>query len=263
MATPIPTGDAGQHAPQSSGTPPSQPAARTVRARRDGNRNWDRRVEAVAALARTPGFQRLRDDLIGLAELTAADRVIDVGAGSGLLTLAAAPQVAHVTAVDISVKMCAALEGIVAAAEITNVTVKVASATALPLADASVDVVLSNYCLHHLSDGDKRVALGEVARVLVPGGRFVLGDMMFHVGVRAKRDRTVILRFAMAQLRRGPAGILRLLRNAGRLLAGTSEHPASVDWWEHALRAAGFDDVRAWALGHEGGIAVSRRGTTA
>lgn len=216
-------------------------------------------MAAVEILAETPGFLRLRDELIALANLSAGDRVVDVGAGTGLLTLAAAPQVAHVTAIDISATMCAALRARIASSQLANVDVRIADAIDLPLTDESYDVVVSNYCLHHLANDQKRLALSEIARVLRPGGRVVIGDMMFEIGVRSARDRSVLGKFIRSQLRRGPAGIVRLARNTGRLLVSCSEHPASVEWWANALRRAEFVDVRAWELAHEGGIAVGSR----
>jgi ubiquinone/menaquinone biosynthesis C-methylase UbiE len=210
-------------------------------------------------LARTPGFLSLREEIISLGRLNPDDRALDVGAGTGLLTLAAAPKVSHVTAVDISPAMCRHLNTKLASLPILNVDVLVGNATEVPLASGSVDVVLSNYCLHHLNDADKRQALSEVWRVLRPGGRVVIGDMMFRIGLRSARDRALVAHLAGTMLRRGPAGLLRLLKNALRLLTGRGEHPASADWWHHALHDAGFAEVAVRTLDHEGGIAVARR----
>jgi len=222
-------------------------------------KDWDARVGEMEQLADTPGFTNLRRELIALAALQAGDRVLDIGAGTGLLTLAAAPTVSHVSALDVSAAMCRHLEAKLSRLSIANVDVIHATAAELPLADGAVDVVLSNYCFHHLADAGKRQALAEVARVLAPDGRLVLGDMMFRVGVSGARDRALIARFVSRMLRRGPAGILRLLKNALRLLAGRGEHPAGVDWWQRALEDAGFAGVEVRALDHEGGIAVARR----
>jgi ubiquinone/menaquinone biosynthesis C-methylase UbiE len=154
--------------------------------------------------------------------------------------------------------MCRQLEAKAAALPAENLEVLVADATALPLADRSADVVVSNYCFHHVSDADKRRALGEIRRVLRPGGRLVFGDMMFRVGLRGSRDRALVARFVRSMLRRGPAGIMRLIKNAARVVSGRGEHPATVDWWQGALREAGFSSVSVWPLDHEGGIAVAR-----
>jgi len=112
----------------------------------------------------------------------------------------------------------------------TNVTVLNEDAAALPLADWSVDVVLSNYCFHHLRDAEKRTALREVRRVLRPGGRFVFGDMMFSLSLTDRRDRVVVLGVVRRMIAHGPAGVVRLLRNVAKLVSGHGEHPARVQW---------------------------------
>jgi SAM-dependent methyltransferase len=220
----------------------------------------ERHARHVNALADTPGFEGLRDEIISRAQPRQGERVLDVGAGTGLLALAVAPSVAHVIAVDSSPAACRLLEAKAGDREITNIEVVVADARELPLADSSIDIALSNYCLHHISDADKLVALSEFARVLRPGGRLVLGDMMFNLGFRSARDRRVIVHLAFAMLRGHPvAGLRRLLINLLKTIVAPSERPASVDWWEQALGESGFSEVRVIALEHEGGIASARR----
>jgi ubiquinone/menaquinone biosynthesis C-methylase UbiE len=224
-----------------------------------GSKSWDDRVGELEQLADSPGFFSLREEIIALARLDANDRALDIGAGTGLLVLAAAPNVQHVTALDVSPAMCRHLEAKLARIPLANVDVVTGTAIDLPLAAGSVDVVLSNYCFHHLENADKRRALDEVSRVLRPGGRLVIGDMMFHVGLGDARDRALIARFVGRMLRRGPAGVLRLLKNSLRHVTGRGERPASVDWWRRALAEAGFADIAVRALEHEGGIAIARR----
>lgn len=216
-----------------------------------------RRANHVSVLAQSPGFERLREEIVARAQPTESDRVLDVGAGTGLLALRVAPSVEHVTALDSSPAVCGLLEENSRELGITNLDVVVADARVLPLPDASFDLVVSNYCLHHISDADKLVALGELARVLRPGGRLVFGDMMFNVGFRTARDRRVVARLALSMVRGGPAGVLRLLNNVVKTLVAPSEHPASVDWWKKALVDSGFRDVTVEALEHEGGIACA------
>ncbi len=222
-------------------------------------KSWDGHVCDMEELANSPGFRRLRAEIITLAGLTRSDRVLDIGAGTGLLTLAAARDAAHVTALDISPSMCRHLEAKLARCAIDNVDVRAGTASELPLADGSIDVILSNYCFHHLRDPDKLRALSEAIRVLRPGGRFVAGDMMFQIGLTHARDRAVLARFAGRMLRLGPAGLMRLLRNLLRVASGRGEHPASTGWWRDALNKEGFVDVLVRALEHEGGIATARR----
>jgi ubiquinone/menaquinone biosynthesis C-methylase UbiE len=74
-------------------------------------------------------------------------------------------------------------------AGIDNIEVATASAVSLPLVDGTADLVVSNYCFHHLNDDGKRRALSEIYRVLEPGGRLVFGDMMFRLSMSHPRDR--------------------------------------------------------------------------
>lgn len=229
-------------------------AARSVRARLD-----ERRASHVRDLARSPGFERLRDEIVSRARPTESEHVLDLGAGTGLLAMSVAGSVKRVTAVDSSPAVCRLLEANARAQGATNIDVVVADARSLPLPDSSIDLAVSNYCLHHINDSDKLVALGELARVLRPGGRLVLSDMMFNVGLRTARDRRVVAHVVLAMLRSHPAGLLRVLRNVIKTFLGPTEHPASVDWWDEALARSGFSDVHVTPLEHEGGIACARR----
>jgi hypothetical protein len=92
-------------------------------------------------------------------------------------------------------------------------------------------------------------------RVLKPGGRLVIGDMMFSLNPMQRRDREVVVDKLRQLAGRGIPGIWRLLKNAARLIAGRWEYPASADWWREALERAGFEDIRIETLDHEGGIA--------
>ncbi len=222
-------------------------------------KDWDRHVLHADELSRTPGFQQLRDEILDRAKPVAADRAVDVGTGTGLLALPLAERVASVWAIDVSTAMVEHLRSLVEGRELANVHPLVASADSLPLERESVDLVVSNYCFHHLGRAGKRRSLEEIHRVLAPGGRLVFGDMMFGMRPASRRDRRVVASKVRAMARRGPAGLVRIARNALRVATFTGERPAPPEWWRQALADAGFVDVTVECLVHEGGIASARK----
>jgi ubiquinone/menaquinone biosynthesis C-methylase UbiE len=219
---------------------------------------WDNRVEAWESVVASEAFLALRDRIVEMAEPTAADRVVDLGAGTGLVSLAVAPHVDEVAAVDISARMIERLEALATADGVRNLRVLEADLRVLPLEDEWATLVVSNYAFHHLDDAGKELALSEARRVLRPGGRLVVCDMMFSLSLDG-RDRRVIWEKVWAMLKRGPAGVIRILRNAGRVVAGRWEQPARPETWVEMLEARGFVDVRVELLEHEAAIATARR----
>lgn len=217
-------------------------------------KNWDRHVEATQQLAQTRGFRRMRDRILARARLGPRDRVIDVGAGTGLLALGIASTVSQVRAVDISPAMTDYLRRQATQLGLENLEPITATAVDLPLADGSATVVVSNYVYHHLSDEDKETGIAEAFRVLRPGGRLVVGDMMFRPALGDQRSRRIIGTKIVALLRRGPGGVWRLIKNAFRYLTGAWEQPADPGWWRQALERGGFEQIEVQPLEHEGGI---------
>ncbi len=219
---------------------------------------WDERVQTWDEVAASDAFLAIRDRVVELAEPRREDRVVDLGAGTGLLALALAPRVRELVAVDISERMLERLDDTAVADGIHNVDTLVADLRRLPLEDESATLVVSNYAFHHLHDTGKELALAEARRILRPGGRLVLCDMMFSLSLD-RRDRRLVAEKVFLLLKRGPAGVVRILRNAGRVIAGRWEQPATPETWKEMLLARGFEDVRIELLEHEAAVAIARR----
>lgn len=116
-------------------------------------------------------------ELEKLVERTApqpADCLLDIGTGAGHTAIAFAPAVSRVIAYDLTPQMLEEVERNAAAKGITNLETRQGAAENLPYPDASFELVSCRLTTHHFADLPQ--ALGEMARVLKPGGKLIIMD---------------------------------------------------------------------------------------
>ena len=140
--------------------------------------------ESIAAFAGT-------GNPFSLGVLRAGEQVVDVGCGAGIDSLIAARMVGStgsVVGIDMTPAMLDRARASAAHGGLSNVRFQEGLAESLPVADGWADVVISNGVLNLFPD--KLAGLREMARVLKPGGRLQIGDILVQksVGDKAKRD---------------------------------------------------------------------------
>ena len=153
------------------------------------------------------------------ADLQEGETVLDLGSGAGIDSFLASEGVGpsgKVIGVDMTPEMVTRARANAREGGYTNVDFRLGEIESLPVADATVDVIISN-CVLNLSPERDRV-LAEAMRVLKPGGRLVISDLVCDVPIPAR------------------------LREKAE--AVTACLPVEREAYESQLRAAGFVDVR-------------------
>jgi ArsR family transcriptional regulator len=185
--------------------PPDSPPAPTAHAARA---HFDRWAGAYSRSRLLASLQRK-----ALAELRpqASDRVLDLACGTGALLGEVAPRVERAVGVDLSPGMLEIARSRLLADRDrpANIELHLGSSEALPFADGEFTALVCTTALHHFPDPQR--SFEEMARVVAPGGRVVIGDAcrdsltskladpLFrrfeagHVGLQRKRDIEAML----------------------------------------------------------------------
>lgn len=205
-----------------------------------------------AAAYRTNASQRAGADLVRMLELLAPaphERALDVATAAGNTALAMAHFAQSVVAVDLTPAMQAQFERNAAEAGLSNVSFGVADSERLPFPDAAFDLVTCRRAVHHFPDPPRAAA--EIARVLRPGGRAGLVDMvapedpaaarLFNDLERA-RDASHVRALAASEFR-------SVFEGAGLVAVACELQPDRIAWpaWLSPEEPGGAADLAARA----------------
>jgi 2-polyprenyl-3-methyl-5-hydroxy-6-metoxy-1,4-benzoquinol methylase len=247
------------HGPVHGNEPGRQPLARfaTQHAVRRQRRVWSGRV-ATWDHHSSSGLTKVTAALLQAVDVKPGALVVDLGCGTGQISVPLAMRGAQVLAVDVSSAMVRRLQSKARWQGMQNLEVLATPVEDLVLPAESVDLVVSSYALHHLRDPDKARLILAAAGWLRPGGRLVIADMMFGRGT-STRDRAIIKAKLTALARKGPGGWWRIAKNVARYLLRVQERPVSMDAWTAMLTRAGFAGVTATTIVSEAGLVTGQR----
>ncbi len=140
--------------------------------------SWARFYDAIVVFMSLGQERKIREMTLDLAGLKPGETVLDVGCGTGTLTLLAKSKVGPegaVYGIDPAPQMIAVARRKAAQAK-SDVDLRVGLIEDIPYPDDHFDLVLSSLMLHHLPDDLKRQGFAEIYRVLKAGGRFLAVD---------------------------------------------------------------------------------------
>ena len=129
-----------------------------------------------------------------MGELASGEKVVDIGSGGGIDSLVAAGMVGsegEVVGIDMTPAMLEKARGAAAESDVRNVEFREAYMEEIPVPDGWADVVISNGVLNLTPD--KQKTLGEMFRVLRPGGRLQIGDILVSREVSEEAKRRIDL----------------------------------------------------------------------
>jgi ubiquinone/menaquinone biosynthesis C-methylase UbiE len=173
------------------------------------------------------------EHLARLVRAGARDRAVDLACGPGTLALRFARHVRWVCAFDLTPAILERARRSAATEDLRNIDFALGDAQSLPFPDASLDLAVTSYSLHHIPDPAR--VIGEMARVVKPGGRVGVLDIIVPEDPQAAALNNHIERLRDASHTRTlPQSELASLFQAHglRILAAeTEDHAHTFDHW--------------------------------
>lgn len=191
-------------------------------------------------------FTRHLDRLVRFMdpELDLEDVVLEVAAGTGLVSRAIAHRVRHVTALDLTPAMLAEGKRDADHAGITNITFTRGDGTALPYVDRSFTLVVTRFSLHQVAA--PAAVVTEMARVSRPGAALIIADLIRPDGLAGDPDRIERLRDPSHGTALTEARIADFVTAAGAEMKRTErfDYVRPLDPWLEFARTPAEDAAR-------------------
>ncbi len=191
---------------------------------------------------------------VALSSIKEGDTVLDLGSGGGFDCFLAAKKVGEtgqVIGVDMTDEMLTLARSNAEKGEYTNVEFRKGQIEALPVEDGTVDVVISN-CVINLSP-DQQQVFHEIYRVLKPGGKLFVSDIVLHKPLPKILQKSMALHAACIAGARAYDDYLGMVGTAG--FGGVtvlSESSFSMDYLENDPAARPWVRIGRWIPGVRG-----------
>lgn len=143
----------------------------------DSGASAQQQFSKIAERYRYSSVHAKGDDLrqmVGSVSLSGTEKVLDIATGAGHTALAFAPFVCECYGIDLTAEMVQVATKLAEDRRVSNVRFQAGSAEDIPFPDASFDIATCRFAAHHFANVGK--AVREIARVLKPGGIFLLVD---------------------------------------------------------------------------------------
>jgi ubiquinone/menaquinone biosynthesis C-methylase UbiE len=215
--------------------------------------NWANEYDQT--LGKVKRHHYLLDLAVRASKVKAGEQVLDLGCGTGLLSLKLLRAAdCQVVGADSSAAMLDIFKAKIEKLSLARkISLRRADARSLPFAEGSFDVVASTVTLHHVID--KHVVIKRIYGLLKPKGRFVLGDLdvdAYGKLTDAKRISQVMdylkAELLLAAKDGGESALRRMFDNGRKHLFNDGEYCVSFAKWAGFCRKAGFKKVKVQAL---------------
>lgn len=220
-------------------------------------RVWSSRVESWSSHG-SAGLEEVTAEVLAAVGVQPGEHVVDLGCGTGQLSVPLALEGGRVLAVDVSPAMIDRLAAEASARELVHLQAMAGPIESLSLPPSGVDIVVSSYALHHLRDNDKAVLVEKAFSWLRPGGRLIIADVMLGRGT-THDDRAILAAKIKAFAQKGPGGWWRIAKNGIRFLLRIHERPISIEAWNALLCRAGFVEVAGHRIASEAGMVAGHK----